>query len=87
VLPACARRTLAREELRLQLGTLRFDLNALISVLNSRDAKKKALGLKKSFLEAADELDFAIRKKDLTKAQAGLNATQSSLDEVLAALV
>jgi photosystem II oxygen-evolving enhancer protein 3 len=43
------RRTEAREELRRQVGTLRFDLNALAST-KTKDEKKKALALKKEFI-------------------------------------
>jgi hypothetical protein len=44
-------RTLAREELRLQVGTLRFDLNTLASV-KPKEEKKAALALRKEFLSA-----------------------------------
>jgi photosystem II oxygen-evolving enhancer protein 3 len=42
-------RTEAREELRRQVGTLRFDLNALASA-KTKDAKKEAIALKKEFI-------------------------------------
>ena len=47
-----ARRTAAREELRLQVGTLRFDLNALAEG-KDKASRKKALGLKADFLKKA----------------------------------
>ena len=45
----CRNRTSAREELRLQLGTLRFDLNILASALD-KPKKKAAEAAKKAFL-------------------------------------
>ena len=50
--PTCLHRTSAREELRLQVGTLRFDLNTLSSKLDK--TKRKQVGdLKKTFLKEA----------------------------------
>ena len=43
-------RTSAREELRLQVGTLRFDLNTLSSKLD-KSKRKQVEGLKKTFLK------------------------------------
>lgn len=77
--------TLAREELRGQVGTLRFDINAVAESLG-KDGKKALLGKKADFLKAADSLDFAIRKKDPVKAAAALEATRSTLDAAIAAL-
>ena len=77
--------TLAREELRGQVGTLRFDINAVAESLG-KDGKKALLGKKADFLKAADTLDFAIRKKDPVKAAAALEATRSTLDAAIAAL-
>lgn len=45
-------RTQAREELRRQIGTLRFDLNTLATAKTGKDEKKKALALRKSFISA-----------------------------------
>lgn len=45
-----SRRTAAREELRLQVGTLRFDLNALAEG-KDKASRKTAQALKKKFLE------------------------------------
>ncbi len=148
-----ARRTAAREELRLQVGTLRFDLNALAEG-KDKASRKKALGLKADFLKKArpparrrrfpcaweslamrrstvracrragepvvrvlwpfgvpeppeqpdkvwmkrasqseqcpaaqaDELDYALRMKNETKAAAALTATKSALDVMLQAV-
>jgi photosystem II oxygen-evolving enhancer protein 3 len=77
--------TEAREELRLQLGTLRFDLETLAGQLPKPD-KKKALALKKTFFSKADDLDYAIRTKDQPAAEKALAITKSSLDAVLGAV-
>lgn len=47
---AC-RRTEAREQLRRQVGTLRFDLNTLASSKAGKEDKKKALALGKAFIK------------------------------------
>ena len=54
-LPRC-RRTSAREELRLQLGTLRFDLNSLASNLE-KPKRKAADEAKKAFYAKARPRD------------------------------
>lgn len=59
--PLC--RTEGRNELRRQVGTLRFDINALADTL-PKAAKKDALAAKAEFLAAVDKLDFAMRKKN-----------------------
>jgi len=79
--------TEAREELRRQVGTLRFDLNTLASAKGGKEEKKKALGLRKDFLSAVEELDFAIRSKDQASATAKLAAAKASLDAALAFLL
>uniref|UniRef100_A0A0D6R181 Oxygen-evolving enhancer protein 3, chloroplastic n=1 Tax=Araucaria cunninghamii TaxID=56994 RepID=A0A0D6R181_ARACU len=78
--------TSAREELRLQVGTLRFDLNTLSAKLDK--TKRKAVGeLKKTFLKDADNLDFAIRQKDQDKASEALVSIKGSLDKVLTSVM
>lgn len=47
----CVIRTEAREELRRQVGTLRFDLNTLAST-KGKEAKKDALAARKEFIRA-----------------------------------
>lgn len=47
-----SRRTEAREELRRQLGTLRFDLNSLATAKTGKEEKKKALALRKDFIRS-----------------------------------
>ncbi len=61
--PSFSRRTEGRNELRRQVGTLRFDINALADTL-PKAAKKDALAAKAEFLAAVDKLDFAMRKKN-----------------------
>lgn len=74
--------TEAREELRRQVGTLRFDLNTLSAQL-PKDARKEAEALKKAFAAEVSDLDFAIRKKNQTKALKELADTKAALDAVL----
>jgi photosystem II oxygen-evolving enhancer protein 3 len=78
--------TEAREELRRQVGTLRFDLNTLAST-KPKEAKKEALALRKDFIRAVEDLDFALRKKDQDSAAAKLVAVQASLDKALSKLL
>lgn len=49
--PRLTNRTEAREELRRQVGTLRFDLNTLAST-KGKEAKKDALAARKEFIRA-----------------------------------
>jgi photosystem II oxygen-evolving enhancer protein 3 len=80
--------TQAREELRNQAGTLRFDLNTLIEASSkSKEEKKAATQKKKDFLLKVDELDYSIRKKDPSKAGVLLAEVQQSLDTVLSSVV
>eukprot|EP00887_Chlorella_sp_A99_P000481 scaffold17.g481.t1 len=77
--------TEAREQLRRQVGYLSFDINVLADNL-AKPAKKEALAAKKVFVSAVNDLDFALRKKDGSKAIAALKSTQSALDSVIAKL-
>jgi photosystem II oxygen-evolving enhancer protein 3 len=79
--------TEAREELRRQVGTLRFDLNTLASAKAGKEEKKKALALRKDFLAAVEDLDLALRKKDKTTALGKLQVAQAKLDTVLASVL
>lgn len=80
--------TEAGEELRNQVGNLRFDLNTLIETSQKDKAgKKAATQLKKDFLQKIENADFYIRKKDVSKASAGLAEAKSALDTVLSAVV
>ncbi|KAA6420957.1 MAG: oxygen-evolving enhancer chloroplast precursor [Trebouxia sp. A1-2] len=79
--------TQAREELRNQVGNLRFDLNTLIeSSSKSKADKKQAQNLKKDFLIKVEEFDYFIRKKDQSKAGGQLAEVKSALDAVRGAL-
>lgn len=78
--------TEAREELRRQVGTLRFDLAALASS-KEKTARKAALALNKEFIAEVEGLDFAIRKKDKESALKKLVSTKTALDNALASLL
>lgn len=75
--------TEAREQLRRQVGTLRFDINSLSAQL-PKPARKEAEALKKAFQSEVAELDFAIRKKDKASALKELADTKAALSAVLA---
>lgn len=85
--PPFSRRTEARNELRRQVGTLRFDLNVLASAKTTKEAKKAALALRKDFIASVEDLDFALREKDQAAATTKLAATKAALDKVLAAVL
>jgi hypothetical protein len=73
----------AGEELRSQIGYLRFDLNTL--AFQKPKAEKKAIfSLTKDLLAKVDKLDFAIRSKDRESALANLTIARAALDAVLA---
>eukprot|EP00798_Chlamydomonas_sp_ICE-L_P013055 gene13055-3659_t len=74
----------AREELRRQVGTLRFDLGTLASAKVGKADKKKAIALNKDFLTKVEKLDFSLRSKDQDAARAGLLTAKEALDAVLA---
>lgn len=74
-----------REELRRQVGTLRFDINAIADTL-PKDARKGALAAKKDLLDEIESLDFALRKKNTAAAAKELADTKAALDTVLAKL-
>ncbi|KXZ43843.1 hypothetical protein GPECTOR_79g122 [Gonium pectorale] len=76
--------TEAREQLRRQVGTLRFDLNTLASTKGVKADKKKALELRKEFIQKVEDLDFALREKDEASSLKNLAATKAALDSVLA---
>ncbi|GLC45583.1 hypothetical protein PLESTB_000873700 [Pleodorina starrii] len=76
--------TEAREQLRRQVGTLRFDLNTLASAKGVKAEKKKALELSKDFIKKVEDLDFSLREKDEASSLKKLEATKSALDSVLA---
>jgi photosystem II oxygen-evolving enhancer protein 3 len=77
--------TEAREELRRQVGTLRFDINSLSAQLTKAE-RKEADALKATFVKEVSELDFAIRKKNKDTAIKELADTKAALSAVLAKL-
>lgn len=77
--------TEAREELRRQVGTLRFDINSLSAQL-PKPARKEAEALKATFVKEVSDLDFAIRKKNKDSAIKELADTKAALSAVLAKL-
>jgi len=78
--------TEAREQLRRQVGTLRFDLNVLADT-KPKEEKKKALALRKDFIAQVEALDYALRSKDQATALDKLASTKTALDTVLAAVL
>uniref|UniRef100_A0A061RFT2 Photosystem II oxygen-evolving enhancer protein 3 n=1 Tax=Tetraselmis sp. GSL018 TaxID=582737 RepID=A0A061RFT2_9CHLO len=72
----------AKEELRRQVGTLRFDLNTLASSTGDKAARKAALGVNKDLLKKIEELDFQIRSKNKEKALSKLEIVVTSLDSL-----
>jgi len=77
--------TEAREELRRQIGTLRFDLSSLAAGLD-KPKRKEAARLQKAFFQKVDDLDYAIRIKSPEKASEALSAAQSALDTAIGAV-
>merc|ERR1719281_1436529 len=75
--------TEAKEALRLQVGTLRFDLNTLAET-KSKAEKKAVLAAKKQFFTDIEKVDFAIREKKMEAAIKAYGVAVSSLDLVLA---
>merc|ERR1719399_546700 len=75
--------TKAKEALRLQVGTLRFDLNTLAGTKSKAD-KKAAVAAQKQFLSDIEVVDFAIREKKIDAALRAYDVAVSSLDAALA---
>merc|ERR1739848_982008 len=78
--------TKAKEALRLQIGTLRMDLNTLSESLPKVD-KEPALSIKSSFWSEIESLDFYIRQKDVEASLSSYKAALSSLDSLLTLLL
>lgn len=72
----------AREELRNQVGNLRFDLTALAEA-KPKEEKKKAFAAKKEFFAKVEDLDYQLRLKNTPKAQDKLVIVKSALDDTL----
>merc|ERR1719456_1616528 len=74
--------TEAKEALRLQVGTLRFDINTLAET-KTKSEKKEALVAKKQFFNDIERVDFAIREKKMEAAVKAYDVALESLDAVL----
>merc|ERR1719171_1067980 len=71
--------TKAKEALRLQVGTLRFDLNT-IAETKPKSEMKAAIAAKKEFFSNIEKVDFAIREKKMDAALKSYDVALSSLD-------
>merc|ERR1711977_217415 len=78
--------TEAKEALRLQVGTLRFDLKTLAET-KPKAEKKAALAAKKRFFSDIEKVDFAIREKKMDTALKSYGIAVTSLDALLAQLL
>merc|ERR1712228_955406 len=74
--------TQAGNELRRQVGTLRFDLNTLAQAKPGNEKKAVQAARKKLFADV-EVLDLAIREKKMDAALAAYDKAKSSLDVVL----
>jgi len=72
--------TQASNELRRQVGTLRFDINNLVE-LKGADSKEA-----KAFYKKLEALDFSIRQKDQDAATALLADVQSTANALISSL-
>ncbi|ABP00039.1 psbQ, PSII-Q, OEE3, photosystem II polypeptide, oxygen evolving enhancer 3 [Ostreococcus lucimarinus CCE9901] len=72
--------TQASNELRRQVGTLRFDINNLVEIKGADAAQAKA------FYKKLENLDFSIRQKDQEAATALLADVQETASALLASL-
>ena len=72
--------TQARNELRRQVGTMRFDINNLVEIKGADAAQAKA------FYKKLENLDFSIRQKDQEAATALLADVQETASALLASL-
>merc|ERR1712157_132204 len=72
----------AGNQLRRQVGTLRFDLNTLAETKGPSE-KKAALALKKEYFKDILSLDLAIREKKMEVALKAYAKAQGELDELL----
>ncbi|KAG1667460.1 hypothetical protein FOA52_012215 [Chlamydomonas sp. UWO 241] len=78
--------TQAREELRGQVGMLRFDLNSLAAT-KPKEERKAALELKNMFITKVESLDFSLRSKNEAASKERLVGVKTSLDAVIAAVL
>ena len=73
--------TEAKEELRRQVGTLRFDLNTLASVSGDKATKKAAIAANKVLIKKIEDLDYQVIQKNKPAALEKLVAVVESLDQ------
>jgi photosystem II oxygen-evolving enhancer protein 3 len=74
--------TQAKELMRLQVGTLRFDLDTLASA-KPREDKKIARIANDAFFNNVEKLDFQIRAKNIDKAKTAYSKAMESFDSAL----
>ena len=72
--------TQARNELRRQVGTMRYDINNLVELKGSGEADAK------TFYKNVEKLDFAIRQKDSAAAKAALAVVQEQGNALISSL-
>mmetsp|Transcript_5905 Transcript_5905/g.10070 ORF Transcript_5905/g.10070 Transcript_5905/m.10070 type:complete len:213 (-) Transcript_5905:146-784(-) len=72
--------TEAKEELRRQVGTLRFDLNTVASTAGDKAAKKMAIAGNRELIRKIEDLDYSVRSKDKDAALQKLGVVVSALD-------
>jgi len=73
--------TKAREELRGQVGNIRFDVNTIAQSFD-KEKRKIAFESRDKFNSAVDKLDFAIRKKIPEEADAAYAEAKSALQDL-----
>merc|ERR1719498_781772 len=74
--------TQAKELMRLQVGTLRFDLDTLASA-KTKAEKKEARAANDAFFNEVEKLDFQIRAKNVEKATSAYTKAMTSFDTAL----
>nr|CAD1819193.1 unnamed protein product [Ananas comosus var. bracteatus] len=74
-----------QNDLRLKAGSLRYDLNTIIST-KPKEEKKQLKELYDKLFTTLDELDYAAKIKSTPQAEKSYAKTKSALDDVLAKL-
>ncbi|GMH36422.1 hypothetical protein BSKO_04290 [Bryopsis sp. KO-2023] len=72
--------TESQNQLRRQTGYLRYDLDNLVNSASNPDEAKQ---VKRDFLAQVDQLDLAIRYKNMDRAMAAYDRVLSSLDSIM----
>jgi len=68
-----------REEIRRQLGTLRFDLDTIASSITDKASRKAAMKTNDEFFKVVEKLDDALRNKDQDTASKAFDKTVAAL--------